>query len=819
MLILTPFTSQSYIYSQDAYPNANSAALQEYARVQAIQRQRQVEAYRRQQAAYCVYSRQPSRRRCLPSRPSTYYPVEDLVVAAARREEERRQNLLARQREAQRQRTLALAEAAARQEAERRASALQAQRMQEQQLREAQRRARAREAQRTQEREAFLAFVGLVTQVAAEVESQQHGPVRSHNVPVSSPESAPAPVDRKGKGKAAEVPTQATSVPVSVPAQPVQQVPTMKEELEARIRNETDPDIQESLVLLYSDLFDSPQSTDSQPVAGPSEPKETHFHVPIEESAPFTSSRSAEETQPTTDGAHLHRTPALPPSVATKLLQFYRARRARKLSLGEIKEVEAALRKLEETFEFPEHLDFVNPVPSDAASIESADSNEPGQLAYTSNNTPVHAYENALNALLIRLDAVESNGDLEVRGRRKEIVKEVERALEHIERRIEESRERERERSRERRASSASSLEVEHAVPAVEEETKAEDNLAVAAAEVKVEDTRAAEHTPVTEATPVVEVLSHVADSAIDVAEPAPSTVEVEATPASDASASEAPLEPSASDADAPSSPVPATGEAPAIASEETPASDAVSPPEETDAVAAAPPEAETAPLADPTPRSVEVAEEAAATTPQELEDAQNSTEVPSVASSSEYILPPISISSATADVQPPEAISRIASTASEATDISDATFVTADTEVPPTSTSDNAAAPDIQAPEAISRVASSATDTTDATFATADTELPPPSASDDAATFVSVEATPSPSVPEGNPQPMARAESFTSSSAGEDTFLLSSNPLADKPKRRPSNASDELEIISKEELEAARNDSDWSDLESDSDA
>lgn len=68
---------------------------------------------------------------------------------------------------------------------------------------------------------------------------------------------------------------------------------------------------------------------------------------------------------------------------------------------------------------------------------------------YTSNNRAVHAYENALNGLLERLDAVESQGDSEVRGRRKEVVREVERALRDIERRVEESRERSRERGAE----------------------------------------------------------------------------------------------------------------------------------------------------------------------------------------------------------------------------------------------------------------------------------------------------------------------------------------------------------------------------------
>ena len=65
----------------------------------------------------------------------------------------------------------------------------------------------------------------------------------------------------------------------------------------------------------------------------------------------------------------------------------------------------------------------------------------------------------------------------------------------------------------------------------------------------------------------------------------------------------------------------------------------------------------------------------------------------------------------------------------------------------------------------------------------------------------------------------MTRSVSSTSSLAGQHTFLLSSTPLADEPKheRRTSDASDGLEIISREELLDAVRDvpgSDWEDLE-----
>ena len=55
-----------------------------------------------------------------------------------------------------------------------------------------------------------------------------------------------------------------------------------------------------------------------------------------------------------------------------------------------------------------------------------------GDLTYSAANTPLHAYEHALNELLEQLDGIESECDEAVRGRRREVVKEVERALEEF---------------------------------------------------------------------------------------------------------------------------------------------------------------------------------------------------------------------------------------------------------------------------------------------------------------------------------------------------------------------------------------------------
>jgi hypothetical protein len=76
---------------------------------------------------------------------------------------------------------------------------------------------------------------------------------------------------------------------------------------------------------------------------------------------------------------------------------------------------------LESGFKFPTVLDF-----------------EDSELAVTSNNAAVRTYEHALNGILERLDAIESDGDEELRDVRRDVVREVERALEDVERKVKE---------------------------------------------------------------------------------------------------------------------------------------------------------------------------------------------------------------------------------------------------------------------------------------------------------------------------------------------------------------------------------------------
>ncbi|KAI0354213.1 hypothetical protein OH77DRAFT_1496819 [Trametes cingulata] len=754
MLVLTPVpahtTPYTYrarrpvtMYSEvDYFDAVAERAAQDYAaaqaRLRAIEQQREqarrqqyLEEVARRQAALDDYYREQSRLIAASLRPSSYTPVGRTTSCAVeelsfsvRREEERRRVLLARQREAQRAR--ALAEAQRREEIERRRQAHLA-------------------TQRAKEEEAMLALLALTAVVSEDVEAAQKRPQRfaaprqavpsrasrndvteddlrtafegflSQFSAPSAPSTASKPVDVKGKGKAVDVPVEPQAPVAPSPArQQHVQVPSFKEELKARIRSETDPEVQESLVKLYSDIFDAPGHEPAQPVAGPSTPKRESKPPSVPSSpAPTTPAQPpvSESAKPTpTEGAPLHRTPALPPAVAEKLLKFYHARRARKLSLAQIKNVEDALRKLESTFEFPEHLDFVNPV-SEADSADS-DSGEPGALAYTANNTPVHAYEHALNGLLTQLDAVESNGDLAVRGRRKEVVREVERALEAVERRVEESRERSRERARRRSATVVAEVKPETTVPEA-------DTVSFALVDTPSPvDTAPA--TPAPEVAPASES-ADVSGSAANLPSLAPAsesaTVNVVEAPEADTVSVE-------------------LVDAPSAASESTDASSSEGAPHIDPSASPA--------LSEPSPTEVHSSEEL-------LQD---------------------------------EVVVR-ASEATSSPESSNETSVTAPSALPSVS---------VPTPEAITRTTSSATDST---YQTADADS----------------ATPSPT--DAAPEPMTRAP-WEAPSVAEETFLLSSTPLADAPKKsRPQQEDDELEIISKEEAAVdAKSDSEWSDVD-----
>ncbi|CAL1698224.1 unnamed protein product [Somion occarium] len=266
--------------------------------------------------------------------------------------------------------------------------------------------------------------------------------VNAHKVP---------PVDEKGKARE----TPAIPLPKSVPVvssksvQPFQ--PTVADILKERKDSEADSEIREALDGLLKALYGLGASADSNVnVKTPSSPQvhssldplcrsDTESRLFQNDEVVKSAAADVKEDVPVTEPASIKRTPAISAATAEKIREVFYSRRARKLSLGAIKEIEETLRSLESSFVFPSQLDFT---PSSNGSESASDSEGKSPLLYTSNNRPIHTFQHALNTLLEKLDAVDSHGDLEVRGRRKEVVIEVERALKEVDRKVEESRER-----------------------------------------------------------------------------------------------------------------------------------------------------------------------------------------------------------------------------------------------------------------------------------------------------------------------------------------------------------------------------------------
>ncbi|GAA5894141.1 hypothetical protein JCM5296_001022 [Sporobolomyces johnsonii] len=110
-------------------------------------------------------------------------------------------------------------------------------------------------------------------------------------------------------------------------------------------------------------------------------------------------------------------------------------------ALSQLASLSATLSSLAHSFQVPDSLTFQ----------PTATSSNP-KLTYTSNNAPLHAYEERLTRLLTELDGVDSGGDPEIRAQRKRLVHEVERELEKLDaiRRREWERQQQQQQQRER---------------------------------------------------------------------------------------------------------------------------------------------------------------------------------------------------------------------------------------------------------------------------------------------------------------------------------------------------------------------------------
>ncbi|THU89439.1 hypothetical protein K435DRAFT_865279 [Dendrothele bispora CBS 962.96] len=213
------------------------------------------------------------------------------------------------------------------------------------------------------------------------------------------------------------VPCTSSSSSASFAAQPPRAPsPTsfLKDQLEARMNSDEAIEIRDTIQAIFASLADNAGYTNSGGANTSSTAASTKGK---ERSAPIPTDVAAEPT-------------------SADVLK----------SMETVRNIEASFLSLQSDFVFPSQLDFTptssrSPSPSRHENI-----NEPStptsdssilKLAYTSRNHPVRYYEQTLSALLTQLDGVQSYGNEDVRGRRKEVVARVEKALEDLEGEIE----------------------------------------------------------------------------------------------------------------------------------------------------------------------------------------------------------------------------------------------------------------------------------------------------------------------------------------------------------------------------------------------
>ncbi|KAK7468434.1 hypothetical protein VKT23_002947 [Stygiomarasmius scandens] len=233
----------------------------------------------------------------------------------------------------------------------------------------------------------------------------------SGNVDSSAKQSTPSTASssvpsssNKGEKKLAE-PTRAFS-PAS----------SLKEQLEARLRNDETVEIRDTIQAILASLADTASTTLSSSVSSASSDSSSSAKGKGKENI---ASESTDTTEPT----------------SADVLK----------SMETVRNIEASFLTLQSDFVFPSQIDFT-PTSSRSPSPTRSSDNEPLtptsdstilKLAYTSRNHPVRYYEQTLSALLTRLDDVQSFGNEQVRTLRKEVVGRVKKAIDELEGEIE----------------------------------------------------------------------------------------------------------------------------------------------------------------------------------------------------------------------------------------------------------------------------------------------------------------------------------------------------------------------------------------------
>jgi hypothetical protein len=197
---------------------------------------------------------------------------------------------------------------------------------------------------------------------------------------------------------------------------PSSHLSSLKDQLEARLYNDPDVEVRDTIQALMASVFSSRPSSTPTPAPTPASPKGDSEAPKGKGKAKTVSFDIPAPAQTSNELAH---------------------------ALDTVRNIEASFFALESDFVLPKTLDLSADVLAKFSNADADSDSETSslsldsKLAYTARNAPVRYYEHALSALLAQLDAVESYGNEEVRVRRKEVVARVEKALEEVEREVE----------------------------------------------------------------------------------------------------------------------------------------------------------------------------------------------------------------------------------------------------------------------------------------------------------------------------------------------------------------------------------------------
>ncbi|KAG8929287.1 hypothetical protein FRC02_005775 [Tulasnella sp. 418] len=138
---------------------------------------------------------------------------------------------------------------------------------------------------------------------------------------------------------------------------------------------------------------------------------------PKPETIPITTITTHESDTSTSSSGSGTNTPYTLERAASIIQAAWRRTLNRRMAIKDIGGIRSRFQSLQTIFKFPDHVDF-DPAFEDKAA-----------LLYTTNNSPIHRYENDLIKFLTALDAIESSGSSLVRNERKALVDSIEMEL------------------------------------------------------------------------------------------------------------------------------------------------------------------------------------------------------------------------------------------------------------------------------------------------------------------------------------------------------------------------------------------------------